>query len=407
MRSGAESSFHLSYCTNIHPGETWSEIYRNLKTYLPKLKRQLAPDEAFGVGLRLSNQAAEELLSGGGLSELSSFLESHGLYVYTINGFPYGSFHREVVKDRVYAPDWRTRERVAYTLRLARILARLVPVDVEGGISTSPVSYKPWMDAQDWEETFETAARHFAEVTAELVEIRRDTGRLIHVDIEPEPNCLLENTRETVDFFTEWLYPVGREYLADTLEITRQAGEKYLREHVRVCYDTCHFAVEYEDPATAFDAFEAAGIRVGKVQISSALRLEVPESSDGRARMRERLRPFSEAVYLHQVIERRASGELHRYSDLDVALVDGGHGEAREWRIHYHVPIFVDQFDGLASTQSEIVHTLALLQKRPICTHLEIETYTWDVLPEELKQDVVPSIRREYRWVLDKIASVT
>jgi sugar phosphate isomerase/epimerase len=400
MVIGPNDEFHLSYCTNIHPGESWSEVYENMTTYLPTLKRRLAPDDSFGVGLRLSSQAAEELAAGDRLSELASWLEEQGLYVYTINGFPYGSFHHEVVKDCVYAPDWRRDERVNYTVRLARILARLVPEGLEGGISTSPVSYKPWMDPDDWEDTFETAARNLAEVTAALVELRQETGRLIHIDIEPEPNCLLENTRETVDFFTEWVDPVGREYLAGTLDITPEAAADRLREHIRVCYDTCHFAVEYEEPAETFAAFKQAGIRIGKIQISSALKVSIPDSSKGRARLRERLRPFSEAVYLHQVIERRSGGEFYCYPDLDVALIHGGDETAEEWRIHYHVPIFVEQFDGLASTQGHIARTLDLVRRDPSCSHLEIETYTWDVLPEELKQDIVSSIEREYEWVL-------
>ncbi len=405
MVVGAADAFHLTYCSNIHPGETWTEIDKNLRTYLPPLKAQLAPDQSFGVGLRLSNQAAEELLSNNHLAELNAFLDENDLYVFTINGFPYGSFHQEVVKDRVYAPDWRKTERVTYTKRLARILARLVPEGMEGGISTSPISYKPWMDQGQWADTFKTAARHLAEVTAELVELRERTGRLVHIDIEPEPNCLLENTRETVDFFTEWLFPVGREYLADGLGITPEAGEDLLRRHVQVCYDTCHFAVEYEEPGDAFRAFKDAGIRVGKIQVSSALKVDIPNSSQDRAQLRERLRPFSEAVYLHQVIERRAEGDLHHFSDLDAALIDDGHEDAEEWRIHYHVPIFVDRFDGLASTQSDIARTLELLQRDPICAHLEIETYTWDVLPEDLKEDIVPSIRREYEWVLGVMRS--
>ena len=399
MRTGSDNAFHLTYCTNIHPGEDWATVASTLKQHLPMLKAQLAPETPFGVGLRLSNQAAHTLLSGDRLPQFCRWLDDEGLYVFTLNGFPYGSFHGEVVKDRVYAPDWRTRERVDYTIRLARILAQLAPDGTAGSISTSPLSYKPWLDGSATEEAFHTGSRHLAEVAVALAQIEDETGVHLHVDLEPEPDCLIENTAESIAFFEDWLWPVGGARLADALEVKRETAQSLLRRHIQLCYDTCHFAVEYETPAEAFAQFAAAGVPIGKVQLSAALRVPLPLA--GRSAIAERLQPFAEATYLHQVVERRPDGSLHRYPDLPDALPHLDTTPGTEWRIHFHVPLFTEGFDGLQSTRRAIPRTLDVLRDDPtICTHLEVETYTWDVLPDGLKTDLATSIRRELEWTL-------
>lgn len=403
MRTGLNDTFHLTYCTNVHPGEAWTDVAANLKDYLPPLKAQLAPDMPFGVGLRLSDQAARTVLEDDHLARFRSWLDDEGLYVFTINGFPYGSFHGEAIKDRVYAPDWRTRERVEYTIRLARILAALVPDGMAGSISTSPLSYKPWLERSEYDDVFRTSSRHLADVAVALARIEEETGVHVHVDLEPEPDCLIENTAESVAFFEEWLWPVGGAHLQDALGGTADAAQALLRRHVQLCYDTCHFAVEYETPAAVFKHLAAADVPVGKVQLSAALR--APLLPDERETIAERLQPFAEATYLHQVVEQRPDGSLHRYRDLPDALPHLHTTPGDEWRIHYHVPLFTEAYAGLQSTQPDIARTLDVLRRDPICTHLEIETYTWDVLPDGLKTDLPTSLRREFEWVLAEMSA--
>lgn len=405
MRTGSNNVFHLTYCTNIHPGEDWAAVAADLKQYLPPLKARLAPDAPFGVGLRLADQAARTLLESDRLDPFQAWLDREGLYVFTLNGFPYGSFHGEVVKDRVYAPDWRTRERVDYTIRLAHILAQLVPDGLAGSISTSPLSYKPWLDEAEWDDVFRTSSRHLAEVAAALARIESETGTHLHVDLEPEPDCLIENTAESIAFFEDWLWPVGSAHLAGALDIDQEAARSLLRRHIQLCYDTCHFAVEYETPETVFEQLAASGVPVGKVQLSAALRVPLPDGD--RAALAERLEPFAEATYLHQVIERRPDGSLHRYRDLPDALPHLEATPGTEWRIHYHVPLFTEAYGGLQSTQRDITRTLDVLRNDAICTHLEVETYTWDVLPDGLKTDLATSIRREMEWVLSAMSETT
>lgn len=409
MKLTTKGNFHLTYCTNIHPGEEWQQVFANLKHYVLPLKARLSPQASFGIGLRLADVASRELLKKDNLARFQSWLERENLYVFTINGFPYGKFHERIVKDKVYAPDWSKIERLNYTLRLVEILACLLPSGMDGGISTLPLSYKPWWQADSLAQTtiLEKASLHLAMVTANMVEIRQKTGKVLHLDIEPEPDGLLENTTEVINFFEKWLLPVGGAYLAKHLGISQTSAESQLREHIRLCYDTCHFAVEYEKPATVFARLPAAGIKIGKIQLSAAVRVNLPSDSQTRAKIGERLRPFAESTYLHQVIERHHDGRLHHYSDLIGALPYLEQSEAAEWRTHFHVPIFINDYSLLQSTQDDLLTVLNLLSDNHICQHLEIETYTWEVLPPAMKTDLLTSIQKEYDWVLDRLGSIS
>ena len=220
-----------------------------------------------------------------------------------------------------------------------------------------------------------------------------ETGRLVHLDLEPEPDCLLEDAAETASFFEE--------HLLRRAEPHEAAG---VLRHLRVCWDACHAAVEYERAADAVRRFDALGIAVGKLQISSALKAPLGDPAARRA-LAQRLRPFAEGTYLHQVVERRLDGSLHRHADLGEALERIDEPMAAEWRIHFHVPVFAAECGGLSTTQAELRDTLDLLQQRPFCTHLEIETYTWEVLPPALRLDLPRSLKREYDWVLAALAS--
>jgi sugar phosphate isomerase/epimerase len=395
----ADPPLHLTYCTNIHPAEGWGANDAILRRVAPMLKARLSPSAPFGIGLRLGAREARELLEGDRLAAFRAFLDEHGLYVAILNGFPYGPFHDAPVKTNVYAPDWRTDARVEYTLNLATVLAALLPDGVDGGISTVPLSYKAWMPSGD--APWELLTRNVARVAESLVGIRRETGRLIHLDIEPEPDCLLETTEETAAFFEEWLWPTGASGLARTAGISASEATACLRDHVRVCFDCCHCAVEFEDPAAALARFRAAGIRIGRVQLSSALTLQMPEGAAEAQSIRNRLRPFADSTYLHQVVD-RCGTTLARFSDLDDALSAPHPRASCERRIHFHVPLFTSEYDGLGSSQNVVRAVLDEVRRGAVTQHLEIETYTWSVLPEALKMEIGASIAREYDWVMSE-----
>lgn len=397
-------NYHLTYCTNIHPGEHWNEVFANLQQYIPALKAQLSCNKPFGIGLRLADIATRELLQKNNLENFQTWLLQNDLYVFTLNGFPYGGFHFSVVKDKVYAPDWTKPERLEYTLRLARILAPLLPDGVEGSISTLPLSYKPWFKNKSDLSSVTVAATHnIVQFVAEMIRIHEKTGKIIHLGLEPEPDGLVENAAEVIQYFEEYLIPIGSSYLANDLNISESNARTLILEHVRICYDTCHFAVEYENPISVLKQFQIKGIKISKIQISAALQVNLPKDSGQKNILKQKLQPFAESTYLHQAIARKADGTMSHYSDLDMALEE--FEGAEEWRIHFHVPIFVRDFEGLQSTQDDIINVLRLLEKENFCNHLEIETYTWEVLPLEMKLDLSASIQREYEWVINTISN--
>ena len=398
MRLPHAGDFHLTYCTNIHPADGWEAVFATVRRYAPALKARLSPGAPFGLGLRLSARDATELLAGDNLADFRGFLLDEGLYVAIINGFPYGPFHGTPVKASVYAPDWREEARVRYTLDLVTILHELLPEGIDGGVSTVPLSYKPWMAAADG-DAWPAITRNVVRVAEALVRLHDRDGTRIHLDIEPEPDCTLENTDETLAFFETRLLPAGAPLLARRLGIDEETARAHLLEHVRVCFDCCHFAVEYEDAASALDRLAGAGIRIGRVQLSSAL--DVPAAADPHQarRIAERLRSFADATYLHQVVEHRSCG-LRHYLDLPDALDRRGEAGAEPWRIHFHVPLFMERYGVLGSTQNYVAEVLRHVLRTGATHHLEIETYTWDVLPADLKQDLPDSIAREYEWVL-------
>lgn len=400
-----KNSQHLTYCTNIHQGESWAEVFDYLKKYLPEIKSRISAEQPFGIGLRLSDQASRELLDGGELDLFRRWLEENRLYVFTLNGFPFGDFHRTRVKDNVHHPDWTKKERVDYTLRLFKILAEILPADSEGGISTSPISYKLWWghDEKALAEVFKEGTDNLLIVLKYLIEIERATGKKLHLDIEPEPDGLLENTAQVINFFQQWLIPRGVIFLKDHFGFEPHEAELYIKSHLQICYDVCHFAVVYEEPEAVFKAFESAGIRIGKIQISAALKASFPGDDDGKRRILEDFQHFNEPTYLHQVVGLDRENRKIHYNDLPAAMEQCREIDFREWRSHFHVPVFLDKYDQLESTQEDILKVFALNRERAVTAHLEVETYTWEVLPERLQVDLVTSITRELDWVLKNI----
>jgi sugar phosphate isomerase/epimerase len=386
---------HLTYCTNIHPGETWDEVFANVSTHVLAVKARVAPDDPFGVGLRLSAAAARRLAEPAVLEAFRDFLRAHDLYVFTINGFPYGTFHGRAVKENVYRPDWLEDERVAYSDQLAALLAALLPAGMEGSVSTVPGCFVERSDADAGERMAANLRRH----ALGLWRLRERTGRTIGLALEPEPHCVLETSADAVTFFERHLFsPPSLAAFAQASGLAVAAAEEVLRCHLGVCLDACHAAVEFEEPARALDALARAGLRLLKVQVSAGLVVRPDlESLVALAR-------FAEGVYLHQVVA-RTGRQLRRFVDLAPALAQARPGESDdEWRVHFHVPLFLEQLGPFQNTQAFLGQLLPLLARTRPTAHLEVETYTWDVLPEEYRRDPVDdAIARELRWTLARL----
>ena len=363
---------------------------------MPRVRALLGHHGPMAIGLRLSARAAETLSQPRTLDAFRHFLADGDYYVPTVNGFPYGTFHGARVKERVYLPDWKDPARIEYSNTLASLLAKLLATrpDIEGSVSTVPGAYRTTVAG---DEDRRAIASSILQHAAFLNRLRTESGRTIVLAIEPEPACMIETVDDVLAFFDRYLF--NETIVADAARQSRDGlTVDAVRRHIGICFDACHMAVEFEDPAAAFERVRGAGIRVGKVQLRSALRF----TDLHRAENLEALQVFAEDTYLHQVVQRRAVG-LIRFPDLPLALAAAqteSPAPGDEWRVHFHVPIFLDRAGPFRTTQSYLAQVIGLAGADDVTPCLEVETYTWDVLPPHLRTaDLCSAIARELSWV--------
>ncbi len=367
----------LSYCTNVHPAEDLDGVLAQLDAYAGPARRA-AGLERLGVGLWLPAELARLLAEDGTARErVRAGLEANGLEVRTINAFPYAAFHAEVVKLDVYRPDWTDARRADYTLDCARVLAELLPPGGSGSISTLPLGWRtPWTHDDD-----ARATAALVRVSHGLRELRERTGRTVRLAIEPEPGCVLDTVADVV----AWLGP-------------RLGADRIDPEYIGICLDTCHLAVSFADPAETVAMVDAAGIRIVKVQASAAL--HVPDPADPASRTA--VSAFVEQRYLHQTRELGPDGTVLRVDDLPEAL--DGLPAAGPWRVHFHVPLHLAPTPPLIATTDVLRAACAAVRATPHGdeAHLDVETYTWSVLPGGVT-DLVAGIAAELRWAVDEL----
>lgn len=384
----------LGYCLNVHPTQTFADVRAALLGPVREIRRRLCPDKPFGVGLRLSAEAAA---TAGVAAELAAIFAGEGFEAFTMNGFPYGRFHGAPVKEAVYEPDWTTPERVAYSLSLAETMTALIPPGALATISTVPGGYAPRVRGRE-----AAVAEGLLQAVAGLVRLEQETSRTVALALEPEPWCLLESTADAVAFFGGYLFTDAAALRLGALAgLTAAEAAAALPRHLGLCLDVCHMAVNFEKPEESLAALATAGIPIHKVQLSAALRIARVDDA-----ARARIAAFREDVYLHQTVARAADGTVRRFVDLPQAL-DGADGQDEEWRIHFHVPVFAEPEPPLDSTRGALERLLAIHRDRPVAPHLEVETYTWNVLPAEAcgagAMSIVDGIERELRWVLERL----
>ncbi|MGH7940786.1 MAG: metabolite traffic protein EboE [Limisphaerales bacterium] len=382
---------HLAYCSNIHHGQNWPETFDSLQKYTLAVRSRICPGRRFAIGLRLSCRAASELADARTLAQFQRWLERNDCYVFTINGFPYGRFHGAPVKEKVYLPDWTTPERLDYTNLLFDLLARLVPGGVTGSVSTLPGGFKQFTKTAPQRKAIR---KNLWRCIGHISRLCEKTRKPLLLGLEPEPLCLLENSAETISFMEQMR--------------AECKNDARLGQYLGVNYDCCHFAVEFEEPQNVLPAFERNGIRITKIHLSSALKTTAsPEAFAA-------LKKFSDDVYLHQVVARGPDGQLTFFRDLPDALkqrskpsrLEKQNSARLEWRIHFHVPLHARTVPPFQNTADHLRGVLDWLEQNPkACSHLEMETYTWEVLPPQLKsRTVVEQLAAEYVWALAQLA---
>jgi hypothetical protein len=391
---------HLSYSTLVHPGDNWDLMSHSLRTYVPQVKARVSPNQPFGLSLRLAASSAEQLARDqSARNSLKSFLSENDLYLYTVNAFPYGAFKDTIVKEQVYEPDWRSEERTQYTIHVADVLADVAPDTLAPSIQSAPLGFKPRVTGPDVVSSY---TEHVLRVVAHLVGIEQRTGKTVTLALEPEPHCFLETTDEAIDYFTNHLYS-GRsaERLAKLADIPVSDAIGALRRHLGVVFDIGHQAVGFEDIPVSLQKLVDAGVPILKLQEVAAMHM--PNVTDETV---EALQRFAKTVYLSQTVEKK-NGKITKFLNLEDAFAarqkDPG---PREWRTHFHVPVFLDDLGGkFGTTRFALEAALKMHKEKPLSGQLEIETYTWDVLPDHLKTgDIVDYVCREIEWVRSQLA---
>ena len=387
---------HWTYCTNVHPGETLEQTIHNIKNYVIPVKNHVSPAKPFGLGLRLSYQACLDLLKSGQLKKFYDLCKENDLYIFTINGFIYGHFHGKRVKEEVYYPAWDSFERFEYTNMLIKILAYLLPKKIDGSISTVPIGLK-----SNFEDKFqiEKAVKLLVNSLVEVFSVFESTGKHIQIALEPEPGCFLENVDQVISFFQNYIYSKKTlSLLEEQIGKSEKFCRTFLKNHLGICYDTCHMAVMFEDNDNSIKKLLNAGIPIFKIHISSALTID-----SFNKEIRNYLVSFDEEIFLHQVVEKYGN-TVNFFSDIPQSLqyIDNKEGiKNSQWRVHFHVPIFLNKLGKFSTTQDYIKNVLSQYNKIG-CDHFEVETYTWNVLPEKYRNNnIVTSIARELNWVLD------
>jgi sugar phosphate isomerase/epimerase len=371
----------LTYCGNVHPAPDLPAALAALREHAaPVAAASWAAGRPFGLGAWWPMELVVQLAADRAARErLGAALRTMDLPLWTLNVFPFGGFHDEVVKTAVYRPDWATEERLAYTRMCAEVAATLVPPGTVLPLSTLPLGHRhPHEPPPD----LRRMARNLARCASAFGAIEAETGVRCVLAIEPEPDCLLETCAATAAFLERWLFDEGA---------WTTMGQHVLRRHLGVCVDLCHLAVVGEEPLAALADLRAREIAVPKIQVSSCLEVRSPAGLDA-------LLAFAEPRYLHQTV---AANGL-RALDLDlVAAHREQFADAGRLRCHYHVPLFWDDPGPLGSTRDEVERVLRALARGPHeLPLLEVETYTWDVLGDFTGQaPLATRLTRELDWV--------
>jgi hypothetical protein len=385
---------HLTYSTLVHATDDWDQLWQSVNTYLPKVKAREAPSQPFGVCLRTSAPSAAMLSTDPSKrAALKQFFADNDLYLYTANAFVYGVFKKQVIKEEVYEPDWRSEERLQYTMQVADLLAALAPEGIEPSIQTAPLGFKPRVTGEDVVRTYTT---NVLRLVAHLVKLHQDTGKVVTLGLEPEPRCYLESTDETIEYFRTHLHsPEAAEALAKMSGLHPADAATAIRRHVGVVFDIGHQSVGFEDIPASLHKLVGAGVPIMKLQEAAAMYMPGVTQKTVDA-----LQAFAKTIYLSQTCQLK-DGKTTWFLNLEDAFEawykDPG---PREWRTHFHVPVFLDDLGAFGTTRFALEQALAVHKKTPLSQHLEIETYTWDVLPSHLKTgDIVEYVCRELEWV--------
>ncbi|HFL8819312.1 MAG TPA: metabolite traffic protein EboE [Candidatus Azoamicus sp. OHIO2] len=385
----------LTYCSNIFKEQDITKLLKILTDYVFFIRKHFKC-KYIGLGLCVSNTLINNVLNIHNLSYLRTWLIKYNLYISSINGFVYKSFHTKKIKEHIHYPDWTSSKRVDYTKKIIYFLSAALTKMTDVSISTSPLSFKTWIRRKNAKYIFFKSSVNILYVLQLLINMYKNKKHYIHLDIEPEPYCLLESVNDFLYFFIKWLIPNSKLYL-HLLDKKNKAS--YLRKYINLCYDICHFSVNYYNHIDIIKSIVLNKIKVGKIQVSSAL--EATITNDNYKIIMKELLFLNKSKFLHQntlVTENKIF--INKHIDLNYEVLKGFCNDTK-LRIHCHMPLHLTKYRSyLDTTTNESKDVFLTLLKCIKIKHIEIETYTYDIL---LKNKKFESMLQEYLIVIDII----
>lgn len=396
------SKTHITYCTNIHNNVNWEKTLQNLNKYTINIKKNITYNKKFGIGLCLSNTIVNQLIKVENINLFKNWLTYNNMYILTLNGFVYKHFHKKNIKENIYKPDWSTKKRLLFTKKLIHLFSDIM-TEKNGSLSTVPIFYKKTIDRyKEKYKILQKSIINLMEITIILITISKEKKKNLYLCLEPEPDCFLENTNDILNFFNHYLVPYGSEYLNKNYKYPLNFARKQIRKYIQICYDICHFSIQYEKPEETFTTLRKNNIKIGKIQLSSLLNIQTPKNKKIKLKEAKQLSMYGKTQFLHQVRTYDKTKNSTNYSDLTRVTDVKPILETREynWRIHYHIPLYRKTYDTYNTTQEYIKKVIQQINPTKE-NHLEIETYTWEALHKKQKVNVVESIVKEYKYILE------
>lgn len=405
------SNFHLSYCTNIHKGESWNEVFTNIKKYTVNVKKLITRKKWFSIGLCLSNKSVKSLTKKNILKKFQKWLLKKYIYIQTINSFCFTNFHEKNIKQKIYNPNWGTYERYIFTKQIINIIKHTLLITTTGTISTVPLFYKYTIKTK--KEKYILLQKSIINLMNILIHLKK-INKNISICMEPEPDCYLEKTSDVITFYNKRLYIHGNEYLQKNYKITKKINKQLIKKYIKVCYDICHFSLFKEKIQQTLSKFKKEKIDIGKIQLSSGLKTNEPKNYFLKNNFFKKLNKITKKTpFLHQaystIINKNNTISSH-YKDLfeikkrpllekkPIKMIN-----KKIWKVHYHIPLYKSKHQNFKTTQKEISNLFRILlnsKKYKIPTSIEIETYTWDNFKKSQKINLLTSIVNEYKYTL-------
>lgn len=386
-----KNKYHLTYCSNIFKEKTWKNLFCKLKIYITNL-RKFFKKKHIGLSLCLSNSLANEIKKTDNISNLKMWLKKNRLYISSINGFVYQTFHQKKIKENIYLPDWTSKKRLNFTQNLIDILKNIIKKNHDGSISTLPISYKSWTKDNHKHYVLYKTSKHLSELLILLINIKKQIKNIIHLDIEPEPQCMIETYKETHTFFEQWLLPICKKYLIPRYK--KQKLITHIYTHIKICYDICHFSVNFENHKEILNSIQKSKIKIGKIQISSALKINL--NNNNKKSQLKTLLTLQSSPFLHQTTEKVAK-KIKKYTDIKHILETFEQKTHGEMRIHCHISIHEKIYKNIETTHQETQETLKIFLKTLRIKHIEIETYTHNIIYDD---NPLAAIIKEYNWAI-------